>query len=84
MYFFGKKMHQPVQNCCPIVAIERILSANAVDDAEMVRLTRHPNELWAKKYPIILRQIFLLILSGSVFYPHHQDYETFLSREIST
>lgn len=49
MYFFGKKMHQPVQNCCPIVAIERILSANAVDDAEMVRLTRHPNELWCQK-----------------------------------
>lgn len=38
----------------------------------------------AKKYPIILRQIFLLILSGSVFYPHHQDYEGFLGREIST
>ena len=53
----GKKMHQPVQNCCPIVAIERILSANAVDVAEIVRLTRYPNELLgAKNYPIISRQ----------------------------
>ena len=49
MYFFGKKMHQPVQNCCSIVAIERILSANAVDDAEIVRLTRYPNVLWCQK-----------------------------------